>query len=425
MKRAKTFFTILSLASFLSFGFLGCQGEKAADSTPTIKVAGTEAEVASAEVEVAGAEAVATAGEANATPAAVKPTDTPALVGTPPEAPAGKAPRSVSTPSVAKAVAPVAKPVAPVAKSVASVVKPAVPVAKPVASVAKPVASVAKPVAPVAQAKKAVAPVAAQAKPAKPVTAKPATAKAAKVKPAQAKAAPVGPALEPVEKAKVEPVAMANPTNHPPATVSLHLLGAVDPEVVTRVKKWVGTYAWINVVEGAPVSTPQAGLETQVKRFFAESDRKLHLSVILSQSHSEDPAHGYFDPVTRIGAVNLAVLEDKDREKFFRRVERQVMRIVGKSVGLLPCPNPFCCHSPYKTLEQLDSGSRNCCPPCMMKYIQAADRKKVGLVDNETFRLPVGLKATGPLPGGTATPGPAIKRGLPPGVQGPAAPAKP
>jgi len=92
--------------------------------------------------------------------------------------------------------------------------------------------------------------------------------------------------------------------------------------------------------------------------------------VVLAGSRLTTNAHGFYDPELRGGLVNLPALAagiGSDAEKYGRRAERQVMRIIGMLAGLGPCPNPRCVMYPYRNLGELDEIGRNFCPPCLGK----------------------------------------------------------
>jgi hypothetical protein len=66
--------------------------------------------------------------------------------------------------------------------------------------------------------------------------------------------------------------------------------------------------------------------------------------------------------------------EDVD-EQYGRRVEKEVVQLTARLLGLQTCPLPRCALSDWSSEEELDSKARELCPPCLAKAMEALKRK--------------------------------------------------
>lgn len=71
--------------------------------------------------------------------------------------------------------------------------------------------------------------------------------------------------------------------------------------------------------------------------------------------------------------------ENKDAERYARRLEKECIRTLAIALGLPPCGFPRCAMSPYRTEQELDSKGRNLCPPCQVKAQKILKDKGVTL----------------------------------------------
>ncbi len=128
------------------------------------------------------------------------------------------------------------------------------------------------------------------------------------------------------------------------------------------------------VGEGKPTRLEDAG-----KAAKKTADASVILTVVLADVTEATEKHDYILREARVGVVNTAALEpeDGDEEKKARRIERLVIRVVGKLVGAQACPNPRCALFDYRKPDQLDQIGRGLCPPTMMQ-VQKALKEMAG-----------------------------------------------
>lgn len=91
---------------------------------------------------------------------------------------------------------------------------------------------------------------------------------------------------------------------------------------------------------------------------------------------------------SRVAVINSRALYTEDAKRFYRRIERQVMRAAAFCVGLPPTPDPFCVTRNYKSLEDLDQMGRNYSPPWQGRFAQEAG--ELGLLTDQAEGGPKG-----------------------------------
>ena len=174
----------------------------------------------------------------------------------------------------------------------------------------------------------------------------------------------------------------------PEAVIKFHLDGKAPGGLVERLQKHLAKVGRVKVVLGDPVANGhKPALEDTAKAFWAESDRKVFGSIVLSFAHGDQEQHGYLDRVTRIAVLNLAALKDDDTETYGRRCEKQVVRAYSAMLGVKPCLNPFCANAGYKTLEDLDRIARDACPVCLVQLPDLAKKKRIRLQPDVPLQL--------------------------------------
>ncbi|HDL77202.1 MAG TPA: hypothetical protein ENG36_00345 [Lentisphaerae bacterium] len=173
-----------------------------------------------------------------------------------------------------------------------------------------------------------------------------------------------------------EPAAEAQELRH----IVLVPVNLTDTALVHRI---VG-FAQANCPAEIVVSEPQAFNDLDAQKAMAAALKKNRRKgvrdgvIVLLGSPSDTNAHGFYDPRVEAGVVNIPALSvgvGGDRERYCRRIERQVMRIIGMLLGLSPCPNPRCVMHHYRTLDELDEMGRNFCPPCLGRLEEAVAAK--------------------------------------------------
>lgn len=153
-------------------------------------------------------------------------------------------------------------------------------------------------------------------------------------------------------------------------------VNVVDQMLLERLQNFAQENSGLRIWLGQPVAYEGEDAREALDQSRTAADQTAGDGVIaVVGSRLTTNAHGFYDPAIRAGLVNLAELArgvGEDKEKFYRRAERQVMRVIGMLCGLGPCPNPRCVMYNYRTIDELDEIGRNFCPPCLGKLEQAA-----------------------------------------------------
>jgi len=93
----------------------------------------------------------------------------------------------------------------------------------------------------------------------------------------------------------------------------------------------------------------------------------------------------YIDISKHVAILNIAPLAPPDdtskeaKELFKARVLKQVTRLASLLTGVEECPFFLCGMFDCKTLKELDTKSRNLCPPCQLKIEQVMIRSNLYL----------------------------------------------
>lgn len=173
------------------------------------------------------------------------------------------------------------------------------------------------------------------------------------------------------------------PCHVPAKGVALIAAGAVEPDLVDRVQKYVQSELFTKVTVLDPVETAVGGFDEQVETAVAKKTDD-HLAVMVLASLEGNTHHGASYPDQGVAVINVAALrpDPMDAELYGRRVEKQLMSAGGILLGMEICPNPLCALSAYDTMERLDAKGRNFCPPCQ-------DRVKKILAGKDALLEPV------------------------------------
>lgn len=88
---------------------------------------------------------------------------------------------------------------------------------------------------------------------------------------------------------------------------------------------------------------------------------------------------GAIDPVAKTAMVNASGMRPAayDEEAYGRRLEKEVIRCIGRLMGMEDCLNPFCALHTVANKRQLDQKGRNYCPPCSMHWKAKRDGSRL------------------------------------------------
>jgi hypothetical protein len=187
--------------------------------------------------------------------------------------------------------------------------------------------------------------------------------------------------------AEEAPVAAADePVTRNP--VALVRAGAVEDEIVERVKSWAESQLAIPVPLAESMETKADSLNAVADEAAARVGPDDLGLIVLFQSETPVPNHGIFRPEQRVVVVNVGLMrEGADEEKFGRRMERQVIRGIGTLMGLELSPNPESAMCMYSTMEELDQMGRNLDPPWLYQLQQKAREFGVPLDPDNPFNM--------------------------------------
>jgi len=149
-----------------------------------------------------------------------------------------------------------------------------------------------------------------------------------------------------------------------PNLVVVKTMGAVSPELKSRLVSWVSTALTPATEGGIAVSRTRPG-QGQV------------LLILAGECKPGDlPASG----AKGIVVVELKALKLTDmttpaaQETYARRVEKMAVAGVAMQLGMVPCPFPRCALYQHETVQELDEKARGLCPPCSGKLQEALER---------------------------------------------------
>lgn len=157
--------------------------------------------------------------------------------------------------------------------------------------------------------------------------------------------------------------------------IALANVKAIDGELLERIRSFaqaemdvrvrsfdINTAAVTNLQETGKQLAAQKGSNDvcMIALVLPETEMSLHLAVLSD---------------IQVAIVNVKALYNGDKEKYARRIERQVMRGAGFLFGLEPALDPHCVTRNYSSLEEFDQMGRNFFPPWKDKFTREATRR--------------------------------------------------
>lgn len=113
------------------------------------------------------------------------------------------------------------------------------------------------------------------------------------------------------------------------------------------------------VVAGRPLGTDVEVIVPEAGKLLSEQVA----CVVALVEMSDGSAVSYAGRTTILNTGKLRFEGDTSLQ-YAKRLERETIRLVGMSIGLLVCPFPRCALSEWRTQKELDFKGRNLCPPC-------------------------------------------------------------
>lgn len=164
-------------------------------------------------------------------------------------------------------------------------------------------------------------------------------------------------------------------------TITIINAAAVDAPLLERVRAFAEKELRVPVrtLENPKLAGQKSfqTLEKAAKRVKTDGD----VTLIVLAGINNEPLHLGVYTNSGIALINAQILYTDDREKFSRRIERQVMRAAAFSFGLTPTPDPFCVTRDYRSLEDLDTMGRNFSPPWQGRYAAEAVKRGLQAID--------------------------------------------
>jgi predicted Zn-dependent protease len=172
-------------------------------------------------------------------------------------------------------------------------------------------------------------------------------------------------------------------------------VGDLDQPLFDRVAGWLGANYYCPIHRKAHqkrvASTAPEALAAALARLATANDVCLLVLVDTSRElgFRESISISNHVALLNVRALRPAKLDTPAaQEQYGRRVEKESMSLVGRLIGLSPCPMPQCCLSSSDTEQKLDEKGRNLCPPCNIKAR--------GILESKGVRLSFGLPAAPP-----------------------------
>ncbi len=167
---------------------------------------------------------------------------------------------------------------------------------------------------------------------------------------------------------------------------------SMDEDVVARAKQWMEKNLYYEVKLVRVKEWPE-----EQEAWIQEQKGEALVCIGLSPDLGSDK-HAWMDAKSDVGLVNTKILLPEVSEKTLRRLDRQLIRIVGFSLDIPPQPIPFCALYPYKNMEQLDQIGRGFSPPAMAQYRAALESRELPLSEQAQKLLPKTNTKIVPLP---------------------------
>ena len=190
------------------------------------------------------------------------------------------------------------------------------------------------------------------------------------------------------------PFAFSQQAEAPQKTLAIVFGSSVPSQIVARVVDFINVELSVKLDVKPVLTNTYSGFEKLTHSLSRDMNpnRRLCLLAVVAPSWDSKQQGAVYEPM-HIGILNinaLTVLSDDEvpftrQEQFERRVEKESLRAMALLCGLKPCPFPQCCLYEHRNEQELDRKSRNPCPPCHSKAMDAlrnalvpvADRKKI------------------------------------------------
>jgi len=168
---------------------------------------------------------------------------------------------------------------------------------------------------------------------------------------------------------------------------SLALWVAQDPgaELTARVAEFVRRETGLTVTL-RPVAARAENPAARAEAYATQRRPGEAVIVVLAAVTNPPTMHLFTFREAGVALVNVPALATEDRERFARRLERQVMRGCAFLLGVEPSPDPFCVLRDYATLDELDDMGRNFSPPVHDDVQRAAAARGVTAIPDDAER---------------------------------------
>lgn len=172
------------------------------------------------------------------------------------------------------------------------------------------------------------------------------------------------------------PCAGEGPVDTGPSTNAIVItqMGGLPVDLYRRVIEYVAEQYQAPVRERevkGPVPRKSAAFASLLAPHVTEAD-VCHL--VLTVPHGREGGQEMtLLPSGRIVILDTTVLKTgepataENKEKFSRRLEKESLRAIALVLGMPPCPSGRCALLAHRNDAQLDSKSRNPCPPCLVR----------------------------------------------------------
>jgi predicted Zn-dependent protease len=170
------------------------------------------------------------------------------------------------------------------------------------------------------------------------------------------------------------------------SSIAIKTVGAVSPELVTRIAGWVAQQIAPVTNAGSMMVNEDTldAITTSEISSSAKTATVSHVTLILVEKLKTDARHSLSKP--GVAVVNVGVLQPSDMridsalETLSRRVEKESVGGIALAFGLPVCPIFQCALYSALTLDELDHKGRGLCPPCAQKLEERM--KQAGLMQS-------------------------------------------
>jgi len=158
--------------------------------------------------------------------------------------------------------------------------------------------------------------------------------------------------------------------------------GDVDFALVDHVRNQLEEYSGTQLRMGTSVPIEEGETLEDVGRSAVRTlGEKDHSVIVLARPLDNQP-QGICLPHERFAVLNIDKLEvGADQKKLERRTAQEGLRVMTMLLDMSQCPFPLCVLVSYKTVEDLDTMSANCCPPCQNRFRRLAAEAGLNLAE--------------------------------------------